>query len=103
MNLSFSKTIQFILRDILKEMQYLPLAILWGTVLYLVTILCTRRYKKPIFSTTFIIYFIMLWNPCSIKMEAVKEYFCLHIPGILLELRYRNNTVDYRARSLPGR
>ena len=61
MNLSFSKTIQFILRDILKEMQYLPLAILWGTVLYLVTILCTRRYKKPIFSTTFIIYFIMLF------------------------------------------
>ena len=55
-----SKTIQFILRDILKEMQYLPLVILLGTVLYLITILCTRRYKKPILSTTFISYSIML-------------------------------------------
>ena len=60
MNLLFSKTIQFILRDILKEMQYLPLVILLGTVLYLITILCTRRYKKPILSTTFISYSIML-------------------------------------------
>lgn len=48
-------------------------------------------------------FFYSFWNPCSIKMEAVKEYFCLHLPGILLELRYRNNAVDYRARSLPGR
>ena len=146
MNLLFSKTIQFILRDILKEMQYLPLVILLGTVLYLITILCTRRYKKPILSTTFISYSIMLvvitiferesgsrtgvslkffetlggpkanayvvenvllFIPFGIlvplNMEAVKEYFCLHLPGILLELRYRNNAVDYRARSLPGR
>lgn len=61
MNLSFSKTIQFILQDILKEMQYLPLVILLGTVLYLITILCTRRYKKPILSTIFISYSIMLF------------------------------------------
>lgn len=61
MNSPFSKIIQYILQDILKEMQYLPLALLSGMLLYLVTTLCIRRHKKPMFSTIFISYFIMLF------------------------------------------
>lgn len=60
MNSSFSKTIQYILQDIFKEMQYLPFAFLLGILLYLITIICIRRQKKPIRSTLFTSYFIML-------------------------------------------
>lgn len=61
MNSLFSKTIHYILRDIFKEMQYLPLAFLLGILLYLITILCIRRYKKSICSTLFTSYLIMLF------------------------------------------
>lgn len=61
MNSPFSKTIQYILQDILKEIQYLPLAFLLGILLYLITIICLRRHKKPICITLFTSYFIMLF------------------------------------------
>ena len=61
MNSLFPKTIHYIFQDIFKEMQYLPLAFLLGILLYLITILCIRRYKKPICSTLFTSYLIMLF------------------------------------------
>ncbi len=61
MNSLFPKTIHYIFQDIFKEMQYLPLAFLLGILLYLITILCIRRYKKTICSTLFTSYLIMLF------------------------------------------
>lgn len=61
MNSLFSKTIHYIFQDIFKEMQYLPLAFLLGILLYMITILCIRRYKKTICSTLFTSYLIMLF------------------------------------------
>ena len=61
MNSLFPKTIHYIFQYIFKEMQYLPLAFLLGILLYLITILCIRRYKKTICSTLFTSYLIMLF------------------------------------------
>ena len=61
MNSLFPKTIHYIFQDIFKEMQYLPLAFLLGILLYLITNLCIRRYKKTICSTLFTSYLIMLF------------------------------------------
>ena len=61
MNSLFPKTIHYIFQDIFKEMQYLPLAFLLGILLYLITILCIRSYKKTICSTLFTSYLIMLF------------------------------------------
>lgn len=88
LNSPFSKTIQYILQDILKEMRYLPLAFLVGILLYLITIICLRRHKKPIRSTLFTSYFIMLFIPFGIfiplKWKQLRNPFVCSFLGFCL-------------------